>query len=224
MDVTFPFQGGSAKGHLSVAKSGKGPGLIVLQEWWGLVPHIRGIADRLAAEGFTALAPDLYDGKTTSDPNEAGRLMMGLDVPRVAEEMRGAIDYLRSHEACSSAKVGTIGFCLGGQLALYAATIHPDAVGACVDFYGIHPNVKPDVARLAAPVLGIFAERDAYVNAAAVQDLAARLKAAGKQHEFKTYAGADHAFFNDTRKDVHDAKAAADAWQRTIRFLRRCLV
>lgn len=220
MKVEFPCGGRKSNGYLAVPKSGKGPGVIVIQEWWGLVPHITNLADRFAAEGFTALAPDLYHGRSTKDSSEAGRLMMGLDVPKVAEDLRGAIDFLRARPECSSKKVGTVGFCLGGQLSLYAACVHPDAVGACVNYYGIHPNVKPDVTKLQAPVLGFFAEKDGSVNAAAVKDLADRLTKAGKKFEFKTYAGANHAFFNDTRPEVYDAAAAADSWRRTLAFFR----
>jgi carboxymethylenebutenolidase len=220
MQVAFACGSRRTNGHLAVPRSGKGPGVIVIQEWWGLVPHITKLADRLAAEGFTALAPDLYHGRCTTDPDEAGRLMMGLDVPKVAEDLRGAIDFLRARPECSSKKVGTVGFCLGGQLSLFAACVHPDAVGACVNYYGVHPNVKPDLAKLAAPVLGFFAEKDAYVNGPAVKELSDRLTKAGKKHEFKTYPGVNHAFFNDTRPDVYDAKAAADSWAKTVAFFR----
>ena len=220
MKVEFQCGAHTTTGHLAVPKSGKGPGVIVIQEWWGLVPHITQLADRLAAEGFVALAPDLYHGRSTKDPDEAGRLMMGLDVPQVAQDLRGAIDFLRARPECATKKVGTVGFCLGGQLSLFAACVHADAVGACVNYYGIHPNVKPDVTKLAAPVLGFFAEKDAYVNGPAVKELGDRLTKAGKKHEFKTYAGVDHAFFNDTRPEVYDAKAAADSWKRTLAFFR----
>jgi carboxymethylenebutenolidase len=220
MKVEFACGGRKTPGYLAVPKAGKGPGVIVLQEWWGLVPHITDLADRFAAEGFTALAPDLYHGRSTKDSSEAGRLMMGLDVPKVAEDLRGAIDFLRAHPACSSKKVGTVGFCLGGQLSLYAACLHPDAVGACVNYYGVHPNVKPEVAALRAPVLGFFAEKDSFVNATVVGDLAGRLSKAGKKHDFKTYPGAQHAFFNDTRPEVYDAAAAKDSWTKTLAFFR----
>lgn len=220
MQVEFACDGRKTKGWLATPKSGKGPGVIVLQEWWGLVPHITQLADRFAGEGFTALAPDLFHGRSTKDSSEAGRLMMGLDVPKVAEDLRGAIDFLRVHPACSSKTVGTVGFCLGGQLSLYAACVHPEAVGACVNYYGVHPNVKPDVTKLRAPVLGFFAEKDTFVNAAVVKDLSDRLTKAGKEHDFKTYAGANHAFFNDTRPEVYDAKAAADSWTKTLAFFR----
>lgn len=223
MKVEFQCGSHRTAGHLAVPKSGRGPGVVVLQEWWGLVPHITELADRFAAEGFTALAPDMYHGRCALSPDEAGRMMMGLDVPKVAEDLRGAIDFLRARPECSSKKVGTVGFCLGGQLSLYAACVHPDAVGACVNFYGVHPNVKPDVTKLKAPVLGFFAEKDAFVNAQVVGELSSRLAAAGKAHEFKTYPAVNHAFFNDTRPDVYDAKAAADSWSRTLAFFRRHL-
>ena len=134
MLVNFPVNGTRARGYLAVPETGSGPGVIVLQEWWGLVDHIKEICDRLAEEGFTALAPDMYDGDCTTDPDEAGRLMMALDVPKVAQDLAGAVAFLRSHDACGSARVGVMGFCLGGQLALFAACENPGAVGACVNF------------------------------------------------------------------------------------------
>ncbi len=220
MLVEFPVNGTHGRGYLAVPETGSGAGVVVLQEWWGLVDHIKDVCDRLAEEGFTAFAPDLYHGTCTTDPDEAGRLMMALEVPRVARELRAAVDFLRGHDACGSARVGVMGFCLGGQLALYGACENAGAVGACVDFYGVHPNIQPDVAKLECPVLGLFAERDGFVTPAVVAALEERLVAAGKPHDFKTYEGVDHAFFNDTRPDVHDADAARDAWSRTVAFLR----
>ncbi len=217
--VNFATNGHQTDGYLAVPASGSGPGVLVLQEWWGLVDHIKAVCDRLAEAGFTALAPDMYHGDCTTDPDEAGRLMMALDVPKVAADLRGAIEYLRGHEACGSARVATLGFCLGGQLALYGACESEGAVGACVDFYGVHPNIQPDVSQLDCPVLGLFAEKDGFVTAEVVAGLSERLVAAGKSHDFKTYAGVDHAFFNDSRPDVYDAEAAADAWSRTVAFL-----
>ena len=218
MKVTFPSDGKPTAGYLAVPKSGSGPGVLVFQEWWGLVPHIERMCDRLAEVGFTALAPDMYSGRTTTNPDEAGRLMMALEVPRVAADVKGALDFLRKHKACASAKVGVTGFCLGGQLALWTACTYPARIGACVDFYGVHPNLQPDVAKLRAPLLGMFAEKDAYVNAEVVGALADRLTKAKKTFEFKTYEGVGHAFMNDSRKDAYDAEAARDAWNRTVDF------
>ena len=219
MLVEFPVSGSRRKGYLAVPETGSGPGVVVLQEWWGLVDHIKEMCDRLAEAGFTALAPDLYHGDCTSDPDEAGRMMMALEVPKVAADLHGAIKFLRGHEACGSARIATLGFCLGGQLALFGACENSHSVGACVDFYGVHPSIKPDVTKLDCTVLGLFAERDGFVTPEVVADLDARLTAAGKPHEFKTYEGVDHAFMNDTRPDVHDAAVALDAWERTIEFL-----
>ncbi|HKA16678.1 MAG TPA: dienelactone hydrolase family protein [Blastocatellia bacterium] len=215
--VEFPSNGGKANGYLSVPDSGKGPGVIVIQEWWGLVPHIKDVADRFAKEGFVALAPDLYHGETTKSPDEAGKLMMALRIDEAEKDLRGAIDYLFSQAATTGNEVGTVGFCMGGALSLYAASKNPQ-VGACVVFYGIHPNVKPDLANLQAPVLGIYAERDAYVPPSAVHELEAQLKQHGKSVEMHIYPGMDHAFFNDTRQDVYNEEAARDAWNRVLRF------
>lgn len=219
MRVNFPTNGHTTDGYLAVPSSGAGPGVIVFQEWWGLVDHIKAVCDRLAEAGFTALAPDMYHGACTTDPDEAGRLMMALDVPKVAADSRGAIEFLRAHDACSSERVAVMGFCLGGQLALYSACENADAVSACVNFYGVHPNIQPDVTKLACPVLGHFAERDGFVTGEVVEGLAASLRDAGKDFDFKTYADVDHAFFNDTRPDVYDGAAAQDAWDRTVAFL-----
>jgi carboxymethylenebutenolidase len=193
--------------------------VIVIQEWWGLVDHIRSVCDRLAREGFVALAPDLYRGETTSDPDTAGRLMMGLEIPRAARDLEAAGRALLGNSAVVGARIGAVGFCMGGQLALFAATRNP-RIGAVVDFYGIHPNVTLDLSGLDASVLGIFAERDGFVPPEAARKLEADLRAAGKRARFEIYPGVDHAFFNDTRPDVYDAKAAARAWAECLAFLR----
>jgi carboxymethylenebutenolidase len=193
--------------------------LLVIQEWWGLVPHIKNVADRFAAEGFVALAPDLYHGRATTSPDEAGKLMMALDIDQTEKDLRGAIEYLRAHPAVTSDKVGTVGFCMGGALSLYAATKN-EQVGACVVFYGGHPKVNPPLENLRAPVLGLYAERDKSIPPATVRQLEARLKELGKSAEMHIYEGADHAFFNDERPAVYNREAAADAWQRTVSFFR----
>ena len=217
--VEFKSNGGVTKGYLSVPEAGKGPGVIVIQEWWGLVPHIKNVADRFAAAGFVALAPDLYHGRATTSPDEAGKLMMALDIAQTEKDLRGAIAYLLAHPGVTSAKVGTVGFCMGGALSLYAATKN-EQVGACVVFYGGHPKVQYDLANLHAPVLGLYAGRDNFVTPAVVHELEARLKELGKPAELHIYEDADHAFFNDDRPEVYNAEAAADAWQRTVTFFR----
>jgi carboxymethylenebutenolidase len=197
-----------------------GKGVLVLQEWWGLVPHIKDVADRFAREGYAAYAPDFWEGKQTKDVNEAERLFMALNIDKAARQLGEGIGALR--EAGAQGKLGAVGFCLGGQLSLYAATVYPGDVGAVVDFYGIHPNVKPDFSRLKAPLLAIFGEKDPYVTPAAARELEAQVKRAGGHIDVLMYP-ADHAFFNDTRTEVYDARQAADAWQKTLAFFAKHL-
>lgn len=217
--VELPNGEAATQGYLATAKSGSGPGIVVLQEYWGLVPHIEDICDRFAAEGFTALAPDLFQGDTTKDPDEAFTLLQALNIGATEAILRKTILTLLAHSAVSSKKVGIVGFCMGGQLALYAATIN-EAIGACVDFYGIHPNVRPVLRDLHCPLLGIFASSDPYATPESVKALDEELTLLEKPHEFTTYPGTEHAFFNDTRPEVYNVTAAQDAWQKTLAFFR----
>ncbi len=220
--VTFPANGHNTDGVLAIPGSGSGPGVLVLQEWWGLVPHIVEVTERFAKAGFTALAPDLYEGETTTSPDEAGKLFMALNIEQTEKALRGAGEFLLRHDACSSATLGVIGFCMGGQLALFAAGANGN-IGAVVDFYGVHPSVKPDFAALRAPVLGCFAENDSMVTPDVVGELERTLLENGVTPDFHIYPGADHAFFNDTRGEVYNAEAAQDAWERTLSFFRKHL-
>ena len=210
---------GATSGYLSIPAAGRGPGVVVIQEWWGLVDHVRDVCERLAREGFVALAPDLYRGESTTDPGEAERLMMDLDLPRAEEDLAQAIGALLNHDAVEGAGVGCIGFCMGGQLALHAATRNR-RIGAVVDCYGIHPNVTLDLSEMQAPVLGVFAENDGFVTAPAVRELEAELGSAGVRTHFQTYLGVDHAFLNDSRPDVYNATAAREAWVDILGFLQ----
>jgi carboxymethylenebutenolidase len=220
--VEYPVNGATGSGYLAVPSSGKGPGVIVIQEWWGLVDHIKDVCDRFAAEGFTALAPDMYHGKTTQSPDDAGKMMMALNIDRAEKDLRGAIDHLLERKECFSKKVGTVGFCMGGQLSLFAACAN-DKVGACVIYYGIHPHVKPDIANLKAPVLGFFAEKDGHVTPEVARGLEKQLKDAGKSVDFKIYEGAEHAFFNDSRPDGYHEAYAKETWERMLAFYREHL-
>ncbi|MBI1734369.1 MAG: dienelactone hydrolase family protein [Candidatus Rokubacteria bacterium] len=218
--VQFTSNGTTTDAYLATPQSGKGPGIIVIQEWWGLVGHIKSVADRFAAEGFSALAPDLYHGKTANEPDEAGKLFMALNVAQAEKDLRAAVDEVARHS--STAKIGAVGFCMGGQLALFAATVNPK-VGACVNFYGVHPNVKPDYAKLGGPVLGLFAEKDSFVTPQTAKDVDAAIKKAGKPSEIHIYPGVDHAFFNDENTAAYSKPAADDAWRRTLAFFRQHL-
>lgn len=219
--VAFPSNGQEAEGYLAKPASGSGPGVVVIQEWWGLVPHIKDVCDRFANEGFVALAPDLYHGETTTEPDEAGKLMMAMNVEQAAKDMSGAVDYLVGLDAAAGDTVGCVGFCMGGGLSLWLASLRTQ-VGACVVYYGVlPPGAAPDYAKLPAPVLGHFAENDQFANPAAARDMESKIKAAGQQAEFHIYPGTDHAFFNDTRPEIFNAEAAKQSWERTLAFFRQ---
>ncbi|HVA02182.1 MAG TPA: dienelactone hydrolase family protein [Acidimicrobiales bacterium] len=216
--IKFPSNGSEGQGYLAVPPKGGGPGVIVIQEWWGLVPHIEDVCDRFAAAGFVALAPDLYRGTKVSEPDEAGKEMMALALDRAAKDMSGAVDEVVRR--ASGDKVGVVGFCMGGGLALVLATQRPDAVAACVSFYGLipWPDAQPDFSKLSAAVLVHVAGNDEYFSPEAARALEDQLHRLGKVAEFHVYDDTEHAFFNDTRPEVHDAGASATAWTRTVDF------
>ena len=220
--VEFPSNGHTCQGYFSSPPVGTGPGVVVIQEWWGLVPHIENVVDRFAADGFVAIAPDLYHGHTTKSPDDAGKMLMELDIERAHKEIAGAADYILSRPECTSQKFGVVGFCMGGALAQYEATLNPK-VGAAVSFYGGFKKVPLDWPNLNAPLLLIFGENDKGVPASQGIELQKQLREMGKDVDVAVYASADHAFFNDTRSEVYNAEAAADAWRRTIELFRRSL-
>lgn len=203
-----------SQGYLAPAAPGA-PGLVLIQEWWGLNEHIRALADRFAAAGFETLAPDLYRGRRASSADEASHLMNGLDFPDAThQDLRGAVQHL----AATGRKVGTLGFCMGGALTV-AAAVHVPELSAAVCFYGIPPAAFADPARIRIPFLGHFASRDDWCTPAAAHQLEQAMREAGQQPACHHYE-ADHAFFNDSRPEVYDAAASALAWQRSIDFLK----
>jgi carboxymethylenebutenolidase len=216
--VTFKSKGGGdVAGALAIpAGSGQVPGVVVLQEYWGLTDHIKSIADRLAEERFVALAPDLYHGKLTKDAAEAGQLMKELDWAVAMQDIAGAVEELKSN-ARVNGKVGVIGFCMGGALA-FAAACNLEDLGAVVSFYGIPPQA--DWSKVEAPILAHCAKKDDWVTPEAAQGVEQALKDAGKSIEVRYY-DADHAFFNDTRPEVFSEECASEAWMRTVAFLKR---
>ncbi|HEU5150210.1 MAG TPA: dienelactone hydrolase family protein [Iamia sp.] len=221
-NVEFPNGDDTASGYLSVPDGGSGPGLIVIQEWWGLVDHIKDVCDRFAAAGFVALAPDLYHGESTTEPDEAGKLMMALNLDQAVADMSGAIAYLQDHEAVTGEKLGVTGFCMGGGLALVLAAERPAAFSICVPWYGLIPweHAQPDWSKVQAKVRGNFAEQDGFFGPDKAKALEADLTAAGVDADIEIFPGVDHAFFNDTRPEVHDAEQSARAWDRTVSALR----
>jgi carboxymethylenebutenolidase len=197
------------------------PGLIVLQEFWGLNDHIKDVTQRFAAEGFLALAADMYDGRVTKDPDEARRWLTALDQTVALGRLMGTVEFLRGHPRVSRGSVGVIGFCMGGGLALNLACNNAN-LRATAAFYG---RIPPDAALsgLTAPVLYVFGEKDHHLPVADVDRLERFLKQTGKSGQVVRYPNADHAFMNDTRKEVYRPEDAADAWQRALGFLNRNL-
>lgn len=194
------------------------PALILIQEWWGLNPHIKDIANRLAGEGFITVAVDLYDGVTTKDPAEAGKLMASLDPAQALAKLKATLDDLRADSNVT--KVGVTGFCMGGVYTLLTACNYQ--VDAAVPFYGI-PEDLSCIANLSCPVLFFGGAKDQWITVEKMERLRAALQQNGKDGEVKIYEEADHAFFNDTRPEVYNATDAADAWQRLLTFFRQHL-
>src|SRR5437588_2221575 len=220
-NVTFASNGRTAHGYLALPAGGRGPGVVVIQEWWGLTSHIVDVANRLAAEGFVALAPDLYGGATTHDADEAGKLMQELPVDQAARDLGGAVDYLLGNDAVTSSKVGAVGFCMGGGFVLVLAALQGDKIGAAVPFYGVLGEDYPSFADLTAPLLGHFGEQDQMADPDSVRKLAERIEAeSGTRPDFRLYP-AGHAFFNDENLiGTYDAEQAQKAWEATLEFLR----
>ena len=211
--VEFKSNGGTCTGYLA---GDSGPGVVVIQEWWGLNGHIKDIADRFAAAGFTALAPDLYHGEVTTEPDSAGKLLMSMNLATAAKDLSGAIDLLQ--QRTGRTKVGVTGFCMGGGLTLMVACQRPDAVAAAAPFYGgMRPDTRIDWENMTAVVEGHYAEHDRGTAAPeAIRQTEADLRGLGKTATFHVYPGTHHAFFNDTRDEVYDAEASATAWTRTL--------
>jgi carboxymethylenebutenolidase len=224
--VEFPSNGQTTSGYLATPASGPGPGVMVIQEYWGLVAHIKDVADRLSREGFSALAVDLYHGDSTTEPDEAGKKLMALRMADAGRDMSAAVSWLLSSGRASGDAVGTVGFCMGGGLSLLLATLRPE-VKACVIYYGVFPSpwtdFQPDLSRINGPVLGHFGDSDSYTSVAAASELEKQIRDAGKEVEFHFYAGCDHAFFNDTRPEAYNAGAAQLGWDRTLALFRRQL-
>jgi carboxymethylenebutenolidase len=215
--VTFASNGDTCDGYLAVSDSGSGAGVIVVQEWWGLVDHVKDVADRFAAEGFVAVAPDFYHGARTDEPDEARRLLMGLAMDRAAKDIQGAARYLVGRNDVTSTGVGAVGFCMGGSLALWSGAL-ADEVTVAVGFYPAVPweRMSPTWGNYANKTAMIHAsEEDGTSRAAGVQAAIKGIEAAGGTVEVHDYPGSKHAFFNDRRPEVHDAQHSATAWRRT---------
>ena len=199
--------------------------IIVIQEWWGLTDHIKDVACRYAAEGYVAIAPDLYSrlgNALTTDPNEAGKLMNTLQQEDALKDLNATVAYLKSVPEVDATRIGVTGFCMGGSYALMLPCVNKD-IKAAVPFYGQVPNPDAPLQQLSSPVLYFYGEDDGWITKADVQRLAAGFKKYGKSGEIKTYPGAPHAFFRDTDKSVYRPEAAKDAWARTKAFFKQHL-
>jgi carboxymethylenebutenolidase len=221
--VGISLNGGTVEGFLARPDGdGPFPGVIVVQEWWGLDDHIKDVAQRFAREGFAALAPDLYHGKVTSEPSEAQKLMLALDMNNAVKELVKATEYLVSQPYTQGRGIGAIGFCMGGGLALTLAC-ESRHIKAAAPFYGINPSPIDKVQNLQGPVFAVYAEHDEFAGRAVREALQQALTKYGKPHEIKVYPGTQHAFFNDSRQDVYNAQAAQDAWDRALSLFRQNL-
>jgi carboxymethylenebutenolidase len=219
-NVTFASNGDEAYGYLTLPALGSGPGVIVIQEWWGLTTHIAHMADRLAGEGYVALAPDLYGGATTHDEGEALQLLLEIPVDRAARDLRGAVDYLLERDEVVGETVGVVGFCMGGSFALQLAVQEGGKVAAAVAFYPVG-YMPDDYVGLQAPVLIHIADRDEINPPTLAEELNGKISAGtGRKPEIDHYP-AGHAFLNEENLlGTFDAEQARIAWDRTIAFLR----
>jgi carboxymethylenebutenolidase len=193
------------------------PAVVVIQEWWGLNEHIEDVTRRLATNGFVALAPDLYHGVVVSEPDEARKMVLELDMEEAVREIRHAVGFLLSQEYAAGTAAGIVGFCMGGRLALHTSRVE-EKLGAVVAFYG--SPLEPAAAReVKAPLLGLYGAEDGGISEASIRSMEGALDGAGIENEIHIYQGVGHAFFNDTAASYRP-DAAADAWQRSLDWLR----
>src|ERR1700722_14142753 len=212
-EIEFSTSAGETKGYLAEPATGQGPATIVLQEWWGVEEHIRSVCDRLARDGFFALAPDLFDGETTTQPSEAEQKLMALSMEKAEPQMCGAAEYLAGLPGVEGSGIGSLGFCLGGGLSVWASATCPK-ITATVSYYYVMPHGKPDFSKVKGPVLGHFGTEDAFIPVDDAKALESELRDAGVDVTFHYYDGNGHAFFNEVdRLGTYDAQAAQLSWE-----------
>jgi len=222
-EVEYASNGDRATGYLARPDDGAPhPGVIVIQEWWGVDGHIKDVAERFAREGFVALAPDLYHGKVASEPDEARKLVMSLNRERAAKDLSGAADYLLAMDEVQPKRIGCIGFCMGGSLTLTLAAMMPDVVAAGAPFYAGFQPPREEIAKIQAELFCAFGADDQGIPLHRVQAFEQTLRETGKNAVVKVYEGAPHSFFNDTKPSYRPA-AATDAWEQSLALFRRVL-
>jgi carboxymethylenebutenolidase len=222
--VEFRSNGHTASGYLVTPASGSGPGVLVIQEWWGLDSGIKEMAERLGKAGFVALAPDLYHGQLAAhdEMDKASHLMQSMPPDRAGRDMSGAVDYLATHKAVTSPGIGVVGFCMGGMLSFIIAANRPDKVKAVVAFYGFPQGpAEPDWSKLTAAISGHMAERDDFFPPAAARALETKLRGMGKTVTLKVHPGTGHAFMGPHNAlGTLDEKLAAQIWPEAVSFLK----
>ena len=225
--VEFRSNGNTASGYLVRPPAGSGPGVLVIQEWWGLDPSLKKTADKLGDAGFVALVPDLFHGETAghTEMDKAAKLMQSLPPDRAGRDMSGAVDFLASHSAVTSKGIGVVGFCMGGMLSLIIAANRPDTVKAVVPFYGFPQGAaEPDWSKLTAAVSGHMAEHDDFFSPAAARALEAKLRGLGKDVTLTVHPGTGHAFMGPHNAlGTLNEKLAAEIWPQVIAFLKQHL-
>jgi carboxymethylenebutenolidase len=221
-NVTFPSNGKEAHGYLAMPSSPRGPGVVVIQEWWGLDDHIVDVTNRFASEGFVALAPDLYGGKLAHNEQEASSYLSSIDVEQAAEDLSGSVDFLLARDDVQGDKVGAVGFCMGGGFVLLLAANAGDKVAAAVPFYGVGPAVeKADLSGITADVQGHYGEDDAFFPVDQARGFEQKLRKEASGDVTFYYYPAGHAFHNDENKlGSYNKDSAQQAWQRTVEFLK----
>ena len=226
-NVEFACNGGTAGGYLAVPESGSGPGVVVVQEWWGIEFSIKANADRLAAAGFVALVPDLYHGELAehTEMDKAATLMNQLPPDRAARDMSGAVDYLAAHKAVTGDAIGVVGFCMGGMLSFLLAAGRPDKIKAIVAFYGFpQGEMEPDWSKFEASARGHMAENDDFFPPDAARALEAKLQGMGKDVQFTIHSGTGHAFMGPHNAlGTRDEALSAEIWPGVLTFLHEKL-
>lgn len=223
-DIELAVNGRKTRGYLSIpAGSGPWPGVVVIQEWWGLNDNIRDMTDRFAREGFVALAPDLYYGETAYEPDDARKLAMSLQYPDALQVIQSAVNHLIDADNVAPKKIGVVGFCMGGGLAWHGAA-KLEGIGAAVPCYGGGPDMTvEEAAGIRVPVLAIYGELDQGVSPEVARRRAALMDEAGVRHETVIYDGAGHAFMNEQRPAAYHPDAAEAAWKRILDHFRETL-
>jgi len=218
--IEFQISRSRFYGYLAIPEGGDVPGILVIHAWWGLSDFFKSVCDMLADEGFVALAPDLYNGKTASTIEEAKRLRSHLKRAVVTKELDGAVDLLSTLFAVSGEKIGVLGFSLGAYWAMWLSTQRPTEVAAVAAFYGIR---KGDYKKAQASYSGHFAEDDKWAPLKSVRNAETQMRSAGREVAFHVYPGTKHWFFEKDRPDAYNSKAAQLAWKRTIAFFHKNL-